>query len=151
MRRYDGVKKSNFLIENILSLILFLPSLYFGIANTLISFIPLYIFTFALGGFSYLILLIKSPTKFFFIVGSFVLTITYSISLNANLYSFILSTSSLEKFASSRLTFLIFLYFPIFLLSITKKLNYKFLILKMYKFSLLMLPILLVANFQRLI
>lgn len=147
----NRIKKNEDLrLEIILALLIFLPSFYFVIANLFISLIPIYIVTFFLGAISYVYLLFLSPRKFIIINGVFLLVIIYSITVNPDLLDYILITTSLDQFASSKLIFLVFLYFPIFLLLNIRRLNYEFFINRMYIFSLIMLPLLIIANFNRL-
>lgn len=148
---YKNVVHRDEVVEKILSLMLFLPALYYSIANLFFSFTLLYIITFILSAFAYYLLITKKPLKFFSYFAFTTIILSYSLLLNPTLFSFLISTNSIREFSLSKLTLLVFLYMPIFVLTAVKKINFHNFVLQMYKYSFIILPLNIIINYQRIL
>lgn len=151
MKRLHVMKiTTKYLNENIIASLMFLPSLYYSLANLFNGFTILYFLTFSLGAISYILLLIRRP-KIFLLFGTFiVLILSYSLIINPKLFNFILSSSSLVEFSKSKIILLLLVYLPVLITSMNGKLNYSYFIHKMYSYSLIILPLNLIVSYQRI-
>lgn len=142
--------KLNKIHETIIVILMFFPSLYYSLANLLGGYTILYFICFACGAISY-ILLVRRPNVFFSILCLISIIFLYSTIMNSKLLDYIFSFSSIIDFSKSKLVLLIFLYLPAFVVCLSKKLDFEYILSKMFLCSIIILPLDIVIGTQRMI
>jgi|GEM_PF-1714933 len=135
--------------EVLVTMIFFLPSLYYCLANLFMGFTFIYFICFICGGISYLLLIKKANTAFL-VIFSLLIALCYTYFLNPYIGHYIFTVSSLTDFSKSRIVLLLLLYIPPFLIAISSPLDYEYLLTKLFWCSIIILPLDIIINIQRL-
>lgn len=135
--------------EKMITMIFFLPSLYYSLANLVAGYTIIYLVCFLCGGIAYL-LLVRKATTAFVILFSLMIALSYTYFVNPSVGYYILSTSSLNTFSKSRIVLLLLVYITPFLIAVSNKIDYDYMLKYLFWCSVILLPLDMVINIKRL-
>lgn len=135
--------------EKIIVILMFFPSLYYSLANLYRGFTILYFLCFVCGAISY-ILLIRRAKAFLITISLIIFSLLYASLMNGHLFAYIFSSASLIEFSKSKLVLLIFIYLPTLVTCLSKKLDYGFILNRMFICSIIILPLDIIIGVQRI-
>lgn len=135
--------------ENIIIMMMFLPSLYYSLANLVGGYTILYIICFGCGMLSYVVLL-RNSNAFLALLSFGIMSMLYSYVINPQFGNYIISGFSIDLLSKSKLVLLWLLYFPLLAAAASKELDFRYLLDRLFYCSLIVLPLDIYINYQRM-